>query len=126
MEKTKDVEIKGHKFRIGCPLAADGSWIVGVAFGQHYYEPENYARAQSILFNECLYLRDAGGQTMPILLYKNGKWLVPELDMERDTEMVDALYDEAVDFCLGPTLERRFKKILAAKLRAEQAQATGQ
>ena len=121
IEKFKDVEINGRQFRIYPPSARDGSWIVGVACAQRIYDPDNYERAQGIMFGACRHLIEVNGAKIEQLLYnrKESRWLIPEL--EGDIATVDALYDDAVDFCLGPTLERRLKKVLDAQKLAEQS-----
>jgi hypothetical protein len=120
MEKYKDVEINGREFRIYPPSARDGSWVVAVACAARIYEPDIYARAQDIMWTACRQLVDVNGAKQELLLYngkrpdsEGGPWLIPELN--GDIATADALYDDAVDFCLGPTLERRLKKVLAAQ-----------
>jgi hypothetical protein len=119
-EKYKDVEIGGREFRIYPPSARDGSWIVGVACAARIYDPDIYARAQGIMWDACRSLLEVNGSKIEQLLYNKteGRWLIPELN--GDIATADALYDDAVDFCLGPTLERRLKKVLAAQQPTEQ------
>jgi hypothetical protein len=124
MEKYKDVEINGREFRIYPPLSGDGSWVVNAASTTRIIEPEVYARAQAIMFEACRQLVDVNGAKQELLLYNSkrsekegGPWLIPEL--RGDIATVDALWDDAVEFCLRPTILRRWMKIAAEQARAE-------
>jgi|ERR1035438_3261584 hypothetical protein len=129
METYKDVEINGREFRIYPPSARDGSWVVNVATSGRIIEPDIYARAQGIMFEACRSLTDVNGLKIEALLYNSkrtdkdgGQWLIP--DLVGDIATVDALWDDAVDFCLRPTVLRRWKKIAAEQQRQEESTTT--
>ena len=113
-DKFKDIQINGHEFRIGLPSARDGSWMVQVILAAARnvggaIDPNNYSKMQDILLSKCLYLRNNGdGTKIPQRLYdpqgEKTCWLVPDIGIETDTETVTLLSDEALDFCVGPTI----------------------
>jgi hypothetical protein len=124
LEKFKDVTINGRDFRIGLVTALTGNWIMQVALAE-YSNPEVYARVQNHLFGVCSVYSETGGVRLPMKIYESGRWLVPDLNLEFDTDTVEQLFNVAFDFNLGPTLQRRLRERLAA-LQTERSNAQTQ
>lgn len=126
-EKFKDVTINGMKFRLGVPSSRDGVWIITAMQAGKYTEPQTYARIQDIVLNKVQYIRPVNGEEIPQPLYFNGKWLVPDLNLDSDVDTAFKLTEEAIEFVTGPTLLYLIEK--AEKAQAEsaaKAQSTSQ
>jgi len=110
-EKSKIIEVDGHKFMAEVPSPRDGSWIVAnvTTADAKYLNPDVYGRIQDIILSKCFYLRDAGGQQLKQVFWANGKILVPDVDFDLVT--VDNLFREALDFAVGPTLLRLMEHV---------------
>ena len=104
MEKFKDVTFGGLNFRINVPTAREGTMVLAIIASQRLLE--NYERVFDIIVGRCQYLRDVNGTAVPQEIYKNGRWLVPDLDMEQNTDLVMQLFDAAIAFLTDPTSRR--------------------
>lgn len=124
-EKFKDETINGMRFRIGLPSAVDGSWIASLLVaGSLLKVRDNHQKAQAILLSNCQYLRpvdkdDPSKGEMPQKVYGEGRWLIPDLDLETDTDTVWQLFDTALEFAVGPTARRYLEKLEKAAAEAQ-------
>jgi hypothetical protein len=128
-EKFKDVRLapdgavllpKQHvegerEFRIGLVTASVGNWIVLQLTGGKAAEIEVLTKIQHYLFNLISWYKDQEGARVPLRIYDDGRWLVPELDLEYDLDTVNTLYGEALAFNFDPFFERQKKLVEEAK-----------
>jgi hypothetical protein len=124
MAKTKDVEYKGRKFRLGLPSARDGNWIINMMLANQHLAPANYDRIEKLLLNKVEYLRNTDGLDMPLKMYFNGDFLIP--DLEIDSDELNFLFLEALKFLADPTLQRLVAQQKAEEEKERQALVTGQ
>lgn len=125
IERHQDVEIRGHRFRIHRVLAADGSWIVSQFAARRTGDREIYDRITRYLFNRIDLLQQVGnGSESPLRIYRDGQYLIKELDLEYDLEFLEELYKAAFDFNLSPFLKKLIEesKKEEAKRELEQTQ----
>ena len=115
-EKFKDVTVGGRDYRIGLVTASVGNWIVLQLTGGKAAEIEVFTKIQHYLFDLIsVYKGDQAGTRLPIRIYDDGQWLVPDLDLEYDLDTVNTLYGEALAFNFDPFFERQKKLADAAK-----------
>jgi hypothetical protein len=119
MQKFKDVTINGREYRVGLVTALVGNWIIESGF-QHAKDPAIYERVQSHLFSACSVYREKDGAKVPMKLFAEGRWLVPDLDIEYDLDTVQQLFKAAFDFNFDPF----FAKLAAAREAARLAAAS--
>jgi len=112
MEKTKDVVIGDHTFRIGRVRADLGNWIVWQFQNGDFRKESVFPTVQAYMFDVCFRMKPVGGppngmmpggaaqaaQTMPVKCYDaaSRRWLIP--DLADDIWTVSNLFNEAIDF----------------------------
>jgi len=106
LEKFKDVEIGGLKFRIGLVTALVGDWIENQMLTKRFLDEAVYQSIQNRLLGLCSIF--AGDDAPPLRIFDNGRWLVAASypDLPYDTETVHALIDAALEFNFGPFLKK--------------------
>lgn len=100
-----------REFRIGRVTAEVGSWIMTEMSAGTIHEPEVYRKITYHLFNlVSVYQNMADGSKSPMRVYQDGKFLVPELDLEYDLETFQMLYKKAMDYNFAPFLAKLKKQ----------------
>lgn len=101
----------GREFWIHKLPADIANWIVLQMAKGTFTELDTYQQIKTYLFNLIqVYEPVAGAAPIRKAIFKDGKWLDPKLDLEYDLETVNALFQEAVDFSVGPFLKSRIPK----------------
>jgi|SRR6185437_340084 len=115
IELTKNITIDGREFQVGRVPANVGQWIVVQI--DRFSDEAVFNKARNYLFNACSYIKQVDGAPVPMKMYHDGKWLLP--DLEYDLETVSALFREAFDFNFGPFLKRRLEEMEAESSREQ-------
>lgn len=105
IERFKDVTINGHQFRLGLVNAMVGNWMTIQMSAGKASDLDTYNRMQNYFFNECSVYR--GEPPVPMQLYHNGRWMVPDLELEYDLDTVNALFWACADFNFTPFFKKR-------------------
>ncbi len=117
IEKFKDITVNGRDFRVGLVSALIGDWIVSQVGLKKYGDPEVYQKVQYHLLETCSAYIEKGGARVPMKIFSNGRWLVPDLDLEYDLQAVHDICAAALEFNVGPF----FKKLMAEGKTADPA-----
>jgi hypothetical protein len=114
--KIKDVTINGRTYAVGLVNALNGDWIVTKLGLQKYDDPDAFRKIQELLLSEVSIYRDPpnGGPPIPQKIFAAGRFLVPDLDLEYDTDTVHQICQAALEFNVGPFFERLKKERLLA------------
>jgi hypothetical protein len=107
-----------RRYRLGLVTAAIGIWIVRQVLEDAVKDPEIDMKVKNYLFSEMSIYNDQG---IPMRLFGEGKWLVPKLDLEYDTEAYHTLYKQAYKFNFDPFM-RKIAKLAAEKAAQEKAE----
>jgi|GEM_PF-5719479 len=112
-EASKDVEINGHRYRIGRLTAMTGTWIIAQLDG-NMSQDGVFQKVQGYLLSVCQrYKTLPDGKEAPLPIFDPpDKWL--EKDLEYDTLTVFDLCEEAIKFNLDPFFQA--KKLLPGAL----------
>lgn len=109
-EKFRDKTINGRDFRIGLVTSDIGSWIALQMTAGKAADFEVYRQIQGYILSECSLYQMKDGNRIPMKIFADGRWLIPELELEYDLDTVDSLYMEALDFNFTPFFEKRKPK----------------
>ena len=123
IERFKDVDVNGRKFRVGRVLSDIGVWIMLQIEGRKTSDPDVYAKIKNHLFNLCSSCEDIDGTVIPRRVYADGKWLIPELELDYDAETVKEIFEASMEFNFGGFFEKLLAK---AKAALEASSDTGQ
>lgn len=119
IERYKDVTVEGRDFRIGLMTAKIGAWCgLQIASG-NVADEAVYEKIRNYLFNEISAYVEKGGVRVPMRIYSNGQWLMPEF--EYDLLTADGLFWEAMGFNFDPFLAK-LKKQAAERKAAKEAE----
>lgn len=106
-QNFKDVTIGGRTFRIDVMNARVADWVITAMGSGAYSNRQTYAEIQDELLTTVSVYGPAdgnGGVPVPMRLFAKGKWLDPEVNLDKEPETLTALLLEAMDFNLNPIL----------------------
>lgn len=106
-QNYKDVSIGDRTFRIDVMNARVADWVITAMGSGAYSNRQTYAEIQDELLTTVSVYGPAdgnGGAPMPMRLFAKGKWLDPEVNLDKEPEVLTALLLEAMDFNLNPIL----------------------
>lgn len=108
IQKTKDIKINDHTYRIGLVPADIGNWCVTQMLSGKISNFDTYRAVQGYLLAQCHVLMAEGGagDPVPVKIYADGKWLVPKLELEYDLDTVSELSREATSFNFDSFFEK--------------------
>lgn len=118
IEKFKDVNVGGHEFRVGLVSALIGDWCVSQMMSGNVSNQEVFAKIQAYMLDVCSVYVDAGEERIPKKVFANGRFLVPELELDFDLQLLYDLVEEAMKFNFTPFLLKMEQK--AERLKREQ------
>ena len=111
-ERFKNVTINDREYRIGLVTALEADWILNVGL-THATVEGIYERVQNKLFSECSVFLEKGGERIPVKIFDSGRWLVPDLGLDYDLDSVEQIYEAALEFNIGPFVEKRKARLSA-------------
>jgi hypothetical protein len=114
LQKTKDIEIEGRRFQIGLVRSDIGSWAMFNITSGKAGDADVFQRLRSSMLDTCKVWVDVeGGAPVLLKIYHPGKtdtWLVPDLELDYNTELVTRLVEEVFEFNFGSFLEKLKKE----------------
>ncbi|HXS93026.1 MAG TPA: hypothetical protein VN736_00385 [Candidatus Limnocylindrales bacterium] len=123
IERFKEIQLNGQTFRVGRVPSDVGVWIMLQIEGRKTSDQEVYAKIKNHLFNLCSYCEEIDGSVIPKRIYADGKWLVPQLELDYDAETVKEIFEASMEFNFGGFFEKLLAK---AKAALEASSDTGQ
>ena len=114
-DKYKDVKVGDEHFRIGVVPADKGNWAAMMLVGGKSEDPAIFEKIQSLVLSNIQVFRGKDGASLPIRMYDserlddNGKpdpWLVKDLDIASDLDLLNQLFLKATEFNFDPFFER--------------------
>ena len=135
IEKFKDVKIGEDTYRIGRFQALLGAWIGDMVLtGSAQMGVENFNRVQDYCLSVCAVYRTVppNNEMIPQSIYsrEQRKWIVKDLDIEYDLELLDALKTQVLDFNFTDVFLKRAAQMkeltekAEARKKAEEAQSS--
>jgi hypothetical protein len=115
LEQFIDKEIRGRKFRIFAIPANKGTWMTTVMLNGKSSDEEVFRKIQSYTLDHCSLLVDNGDTLMPMKVWDSGTFLIPDLNLERDIRLLNAIIVAVTEFNF-----RDFFEELAAEAKTEQ------
>ena len=119
IERYKDVTVEGRDFRLGLMTAKVGAWCALQIASGNVTDEAVYEKIRTYLFNEISVYLDKAGERIPMRIYNNGKWLMPEFEYDLLTS--DGLFWAAMGFNFDPFLAKAKKDAAARKAALEAA-----
>lgn len=123
MDMFKDIEIGGHKYRIGRLSAKTGSWIVSLVMKEMrgILSEADHGNIHQHLLSVCS--RFKGEHPMPVLK-ADGSFTADAADLTHDLETVVQLKKEARDFNFADFFEKRAREAKEAMSLAQSSDST--
>ena len=103
LEQNKDVLIEGRTFKIGRVPASVGLWIYTQMAAGKASDAGVYEKVMRHLFEACELIQQVEDKRVPMKIFADGAWVIPEPDIET----VYQLYDAALSFNFDTFLKKR-------------------
>lgn len=126
IDKFKDVLINGREFRIGLVTADIGNWIIHQITAGNSGDIGVYEKIKRYLLCACSYYQPMpdGSKSPMRILNEEGRWLVPDLDLDYDLDSFYHIYEEALDFNFTPFLKKLVERAESKKDSLKHSQTT--
>jgi hypothetical protein len=112
-ERFKDFTLNERTYRLGLVPADIGNWIITQITTGQSAKFENFSKIQAFLFERISVYKGEGDARLPLKIYDGGRWLVPDLDLEYDTDTISSLFEAAMEFNFDPFFQRLQKTLSA-------------
>lgn len=113
-DRFKDFTLKDQTYRLGLVPADIGNWVITQITTGKSADFETFQKIQAFLFERISVYKGEGDTHLPLKIFDGGRWLVPDLDLEFDTDAVSSLFEAAMEFNFDPFFQRLQKTMSEA------------